>query len=88
MKGEGVMRIGSSATIVLALRGDCGAAVAQGNSTGSASATREAGTEGTGLKAAAPEDRGAALSTMVVGEGAGAIEGFTAFNLFFEQLGY
>ena len=51
------MRIGSSATTVIAPGGGCGAAIAKGVCTGLASVTRGAEAEEYGLEAAAPEDR-------------------------------
>ena len=79
MRGEGVLRTGSSATIVPAPGESCRAAITWGDSIGSASATRGAETEGTGLEATAPEDREAGLSTPITGTETIAVEGFTAF---------
>ena len=69
MRGEGVVRMELSATVVLAPKGGSGAAVAWGVSTGLASKTHRVGTEGTGLDAADPENREAGLSTTVAEEG-------------------
>ena len=66
MKNEGVTRI-------LASRRGCGVAVVLGDSTGTASVTRGARTEGAGLKATAPKDRKAGLSVVVAGEGTGVV---------------
>ena len=66
--GEGMTNICSSATIVVALRGGCGAADTWAGSTGLASATCGVGIKQSGLKAAVPKDREARSSARVAGE--------------------
>ena len=69
IRGDSVRRIGSSAAITLAPRGGCRATDAWGDSTGLASATREAGSEGESLEATASKDSKVGWSAAVAGEG-------------------
>ena len=83
MVGEGDATTGSSAAIICAPGGSCGAADVFRGLTGVASTTREPETEGLGKVAVAPEDREAGPPTADAREGAGAVEAFFAFPSFF-----
>lgn len=83
MKGEDDARTGSSAAMVCAPGGSCGAAVVCRDSTGVALATREPEAEDLGRVAAASEDHEAGPPITVSGEGTGVTEVFLATPLFF-----